>query len=249
MQAVATSRLSVRAQALARWVRLIAGLWVFAAGLSLMLHANLGLSSWDVLHDALAAATPISFGHAVIAVSLAVVIGSLMLGVKPGPGTVANVGLIGLFTDMIVSSSVLDVLPTFTGVRVVTLVAGILAIGFGTALYIGAALGAGPRDSLMLAMAQRFRTSPGTARTAIELSVLVGGTALGGAVGVGTLLFTLGIGPVINLSFRILGMPTASRARSHVLTDVGQAFSTWLRRGRLSSTDPKERSRYTGGRI
>ena len=196
----------------ARWLRLVAGLALFAAGLALMVRADLGLSSWDVLHDALRLITPLTFGGAVIGVSVVVVVASLALGIKPGPGTVANVVLVGAFTDALLGTSFGGHLESSDlAVRLGVLVGGIAAIAFGTALYIGANLGAGPRDSLMLAVAKLARISPGAARAAIEVSVLVVGVALGGAAGVGTVVFAALIGPAINLAYRSLGMEAARR--------------------------------------
>lgn len=188
-----------------RWLRLAAGLAVFAAGLALMVRADLGLSSWDVLHDALRLISPLTFGQAVIGVSVVVVLASLALGIKPGPGTVANVLVIGGFTDALLGTAIGAGLGSSDlAIRLAALVAGVAAIAFGTALYIGANLGAGPRDSLMLAVAKRAGISPGTARAGIELSVLVVGVALGGRAGIGTLVFAVLIGPAIDVSFRSL---------------------------------------------
>jgi uncharacterized membrane protein YczE len=191
----------------ARLLRLVAGLFVFAAGLALMVRADLGLSSWDVLHDALRKISPLTFGQAVIGVSVTVVLASLVLGIKPGPGTIANVLLIGAFADALLATALLaDLGSTDLLIRLAALIGGIAAIALGTALYIGANLGAGPRDSLMLAVATRATISPGVARAGIEISVLVAGFALGGTVGIGTLLFAALIGPAIDLSFRALPM-------------------------------------------
>ncbi len=203
----------------ARSLRLLVGLWVFATGLALMVRADLGLSSWDVLHDAVDRLTALSFGQGVIAVSVAVVIGSLVLGVRPGPGSVANVVLVGVFTDLILGSDLLSELGSSSiALRVVGLSAGVVVIALGTALYIGAELGAGPRDGLMLAVARRLGTSPGTARAGIEGSVLLIGTLLGGGLGIGTLVFTILIGPAINYSFRLLHMTTPAKDEAPELT-------------------------------
>lgn len=233
-----------------RWLRLIVGLGVFAIGLALMVRADLGLSSWDVLHDALRLISPLSFGEAVIGLSIVVVLGSIALGIRPGAGTIANVVLVGAFTDAWLSTGLGAQLGSSDIViRLAGLSAGITAIAFGTALYIGANLGAGPRDSLMLAVAKRWAISPGAARTGIELSVLVIGVALDGAAGIGTVAFALLIGPAINLSFRYLGMEPPRRAASH----PGKRIVTWLwgwaQRGQLGASPSTEESRRTGGRI
>ena len=240
----------VTAHSVARWARLLLGLGVFAWGLALMLRANLGLSPWDVLHEAIDSLTPLSFGQAVIGVSVLVVIASLALGVKPGPGTLANVILVGAFTDAILATGVLvDLVSTPYPLRLLATVTGIAAIALGTALYVGAELGAGPRDSLMLAVAEWSRRSPGTARAAIEGSILIVGIALGGAAGVGTLLFAVLIGPAINIAFRLLGMYVPPRSATKRIRRVPRTTSNWLRRGQLGAGASTEASRYTGGRI
>jgi uncharacterized membrane protein YczE len=200
--------------AVARWLRLLVGLWIFAAGLALTVRAELGLSSWDILHDAVAALTPLTFGQSVIALSVVVVAVGFALGVRPGPGTLANMLLVGAFTDGMVSSAILDDLASAPwAARGAGLAAGIAAIALGTAVYVGARLGAGPRDGLMLGMARVAHSTPGAARAGIEGSVLVVGVLLGGAVGIGTVAFAILIGPAINVAFRICGVETGTRRR------------------------------------
>ena len=233
-----------------RWLRLIVGLGVFAVGLALMVRADLGLSSWDVLHDALRRISSLSFGEAVIGLSIVVVLASLGLGIRPGAGTIANVVLVGAFTDAWLGTGLGAKLGSSDiVVRLAVLIGGVASIAFGTALYIGANLGAGPRDSLMLAVAKRVRISPGAARAGIELSILVVGIALGGTAGIGTLVFALLIGPAINLSFRSLGMDAGPHVRSGLTTQVAARLSDWGRRGQLGQPSSTETSRGTGGRI
>lgn len=127
-----------------RWLRLIIGLWLFAVGITLTVRADLGLSSWDVLHDALSVHTPLTFGRAVIAVSVAVVAVSFVIGVRPGPGTIANVLLVGAFTDALLATQLLEALRYGNAIaRVAALVTGVGLIAVATALYISAGLGVG----------------------------------------------------------------------------------------------------------
>ena len=197
---------------LERWARLLTGLALFALGLSLMIRAGLGLSSWDVLHDALRASTPLSFGQVVVAVSVLVLVVSAVLGVRPGPGTIANAFLVGAFTDGILATPLLVDLASGAPVpRSLVMVAGIGSIAFGSAMYISADLGAGPRDSLMLGIARRTGSSAGRARTVIEVVVLVVGVALGGSAGLGTVAFVILIGPAIDLSFKIFRLERTGR--------------------------------------
>lgn len=191
-----------------RAARLVIGLAAFAAGLALMVRARLGLSAWDVLHDAVSMLTPLTFGEVVVAVSLVVLSASVALGVRPGVGTVANSILVGVFVDAMLQSALLRDLGSGALLpRLLAVVAGIWAIALGSALYIGADLGAGPRDALMLGVAARSRRSVGAARAVIEVCVLGLGIALGGSAGVGTAAFVILIGPAINMSFRLFRIP------------------------------------------
>jgi uncharacterized protein len=189
----------------ARLGLLLAGLFLFAAGIVALLESRLGLSPWDVLHQGLARHSPLTFGEANIAVSLAAVFVAWRLGARIGVGTIANAVLVGGFVELLSSLQAVTALAQQSlGVRAALLAAGVALMGAGSGLYIGAAFGAGPRDSLMVVGARRTATRIGVVRAALELSALAAGAALGGTVGVGTIAFALGIGPAVELSFRLL---------------------------------------------
>jgi uncharacterized protein len=195
-----------------RWVRLFFGLFLFALGTVLTLRASLGLSPWDVLADGMRRRTPLSFGEAVIGIGFALVVLTWFAGVRPGPGTIANMVLIGLFEDLLLRNGFLDgVVEASVLLRAVTCIGGIVIVGLGSALYIGAELGAGPRDSLMLAVARKTRWRVGAARALVEGLAFISGLLLGGKWGLGTLLFAVGIGPSVDIWFRIFRMDTAGR--------------------------------------
>ena len=181
------------------------GLLVFAAGIVSIYESRLGLSPWDVLNQGIAEHTPLSFGTANIAISLAILVVARKLDVRARMGTVANALLVGTFADLLLRIDAVqqlgdDSLP----VRVGLLAAGIMIMALGTALYIGAGLGAGPRDSLMLGITRRVRHRVGVVRTVIEAAAMAAGFALGGTVGIGTLAFVVGVGPAVELSFALL---------------------------------------------
>lgn len=229
-----------------RSIRLLAGLAVFAMGLAAMVRAGLGLSSWDVLHDGLRLLTPLSFGSAIVVVSIVVVVVSAALGVRPGPATIANMILVGAFADLFLASSLFrDLHAGSLAARLLVTSLGILVIAFGTALYIGAGMGAGPRDSLMLALSERLHTSPGSARSVLELSVLVVGIIAGGRVGIGTIAFAVLIGPAIDQSFTLLRMQPAGK-RHTVLGGLGASTVQWLRAGQLGANEELETARHVG---
>ncbi|MEA2498961.1 MAG: hypothetical protein QOH26_1366 [Actinomycetota bacterium] len=192
--------------------RLMVGLWLFALGVVMTLRADLGVAPWDVLHDGLRLRTPLTFGMAVIVVGVFLVAVSALLGLRPGLGTIANMILVGVVEDLMLNTGVgADLAPGHVPLRVLLLILGIATIGLGSALYIGAELGAGPRDGLMVLIARRTRLGILGARALVEGSALLAGIVLGGAAGVGTVLFALGIGPAVDVSFRIFGMDEEGR--------------------------------------
>jgi uncharacterized membrane protein YczE len=158
-----------------------------------ILRAELGAAPWDVLHQGIERHTGIPVGTVIILVGFVLVAAVLPFGVRPGLGTVLNAVLIGATVDAVMA------LSDSTGalaVRIPLLAAGIVGFGAGTAVYLGVALGAGPRDGLMTTIVARG-PSVRVARTAIEIVVVVLGVLLGGSIGVGTAAFALAIGPTV----------------------------------------------------
>lgn len=195
----------------ARAAWLVAGLFLCACGILCFLEARLGLPPWDVLHQGIARHTPLSFGVANECVSVAVLCLAWRLGARIGAGTVANAALIGGFIALIQPWHVLNDLSEWPlAGRAGLLALGLVFFGVGSAFYIGAALGAGPRDSLMLVGSLRSGARIGAVRACIEVSALAAGVLLGGAVGVGTVAFAALIGPTVEGSFWLI-----SRSRLH----------------------------------
>lgn len=203
---------TVRGNLPIRLVSLGAGLFLFALGIVFFLQAHLGLAPWDVLHQGIAAKTPLSFGAANAVVGVLVLALAWRLGARPGFGTLANATLVGAFIQLLQTT---HALPDLDGAsypaRLGFLVIGLASIGIASAFYLGAGLGAGPRDSLMLAVARRAGARVGVARALIELAALAAGIALGGSVGVGTAVFALLVGPVVELSLFLLGRSPLAR--------------------------------------
>jgi uncharacterized protein len=200
-----------------RLVVLVLGLFVFAAGIVALLDSGLGLSPWDVLHQGIARHTQLTFGEANIAVSVVVVGAAWLLGATIGIGTIANALLVGGFVQLLSSPHAVTALGDQPlAVRAGLLAVGLPLMGVGTALYVGAGVGAGPRDSLMLVGARRTRFRLGLVRATLELSALAAGAAAGGTIGLGTLAFAMAIGPSIELSFWLLGhTPLVERTRAN----------------------------------
>jgi uncharacterized membrane protein YczE len=195
----------IRGGGASRALALVGGLFLFALGIVLQLQSDLGLSPWDVLNQGISDRTRLSFGTANVVVALVVLAIAWALGAVIGIGTVANAVGIGLFVDGLLRLEAVDALAgQALGVRIALLVLGLAAVGLGSGFYIGAALGAGPRDSLMIVGARRTGVRIGAVRAVLEISVAAAGFALGGTVGIGTVAFAFGIGPAVELAFRLL---------------------------------------------
>jgi uncharacterized membrane protein YczE len=191
----------------ARLIQLVGGLLLFGGSLGLLVRSRLGLDPWDVFHQGLAIRSGIPIGTVTILVGVVVLLLWIPLGQRPGIGTIANVILVGLALD---ATLAMIPVPTDLGVRWAYLVAGVVLNGIATGAYIGAALGPGPRDGLMVGIANRGH-SLRMVRTAIELTVLVVGWLLGGTVGIGTVLFAVTIGPIVHLTIPALTRRPRSR--------------------------------------
>jgi uncharacterized membrane protein YczE len=214
----------VRGGYVARSASLIVGLFVFALGIVLILESKLGLSPWDVLNQGLSKHSPLSFGMANVVVAVVVLFLGWSLGGRPGIGTVANALLVGSFIQGLTAiDAVIGLADDGLAVRIPLLVLGIVLIGPGSALYIGADFGAGPRDTLMLVGAHRTGWRVGLVRGALEICALAIGIVLGGTFGAGTVLFALGVGPIVEASFALLQRsPLAAPLASHTPVVIGE---------------------------
>lgn len=189
----------------ARLASLVAGLFLCACGIVAFLESGLGLPPWDVLHQGLAEQTPLSFGAANLVVAVVVLALAALLRARIGLGTVLNALLIGTFVIALLRlDAVAELSESPLAGRLTLMAAALACFGAGSALYIAPQLGAGPRDSLMLVLSRRLGVRIGVSRTALELAALLVGWALGGTVGIGTLVFALGVGPAVEASFRLL---------------------------------------------
>ncbi|MGH3347156.1 MAG: YczE/YyaS/YitT family protein [Nocardioides sp.] len=176
-----------------RLTQLYAGLVLYGVSLALMVRGGLGLAPWDVLHSGFIRHVPITLGQAVILFSFAVLLLWIPLREVPGLGTISNAIVVGLAADA--TLALLDP-PDGVGWRIGLLVAGVLLNGLATAQYIGAQFGRGPRDGLMTGLARTTGRSLRLVRTVLEVTVVLIGLLLGGALGVGTVVYALAIGPL-----------------------------------------------------
>ncbi|MFJ9747873.1 YitT family protein [Streptomyces chartreusis] len=207
-----------------RLSQLYIGLTLYGVSSAMLVEAGLGLEPWNVLHQGLAELTGLTIGVVSIIVGAVVLLLWIPLRQRPGLGTVSNVFVVGVAMD-----GALALLPEAhsLAVRIPLLVAGILLNGAATGLYIAARFGPGPRDGLMTGLHRRTGRSIRLMRTAVEIAVVVTGFALGGTVGIGTLLYALSIGPLAQLFLRVFAVPAASDGSTVVAT--GQPRGAILR--------------------
>ncbi len=182
--------------------RLFLGLFLYAAGIVLTINANLGLSPWQVFHQGVSNHIGITMGQASIIVGFIFVILDWILGEKLGIGTICNMLFIGIFMDVLMLNNLIPVVNNIFA-QFLMLALGMFVIGIGTYFYIGAGLGSGPRDGLMVALTKKLKKSVRFIRNSIELTVLVIGYILSGTVGVGTLIMVIGLGYFVQFAFTL----------------------------------------------
>jgi len=179
---------------------LMAGLVVFGVGIALMAQADLGLGPWEAFHQGIGLHVGMPLGTVSILLGVPILALWWPLGERPGLGTLLNVVTIGAATNAGIA-----VIPAASGAvaQLAMMLAGVIVIGVGSGLYLAADLGPGPRDGLMTGLHHRFGWSIRRARTSIEVTVLVAAWLLGGTIGLGTVVFAVGIGPVVQVMLGI----------------------------------------------
>lgn len=192
-----------------RLPQLYVGLVLYGVSLALMARSDLGLAPWSVMESGLAGHLPITLGQAVIGVSFVVLLLWIPLRETPGLATISNALIVGLAADATLALlGEAGPMPA----RLAYSVGGVLLCALATALYIGAQFGRGPRDGLMTGLHRRTGLSIRLVRTTLEVVMIGLGLALGGALGIGTVLFALAIGP---LTQALLPVLTVDLSRPH----------------------------------
>lgn len=210
-----------------RLVRCLFGLAVFGVGITLIIRAELGAAPWDVFHTGVSELTGLGTGVIIILTGVALLALWVPLRERPGLGTVLNATVIGAVVDLtlpIVGE------PDALVARFPMMLGGIVLIAIGSGFYIGAGLGPGPRDGLMTGLSKRSLAGRSIsirgARTFVEVVVLVIGVALGGAIGIGTAAFAVGIGPLVQMFLPRLTMHPTAGARLRRGGGPGQALAS-----------------------
>ena len=201
-----------------RIVQLLVGLGLYGAGCAIMVRAGIGLDPWTVFAQGISRQTGVGIGWVTNIVGFLVLLLWIPLRQRPGLGTVANILLVG--TSM---QATLAVSPAVDGfaLQLIVFVAGMVLVAVASGLYIGADFGPGPRDGLMTGLHARFGWPIWAARLGVEASVLLAGWILGGTVGIGTIIFALGIGPLVHRTLPLFDR--TRRAARRAVAEVSAA--------------------------
>lgn len=189
---------------------LILGLTLFGLGESLLITANIGVSPWIVLSQGVSSVTSLSVGEATFVVSVLVLFMWIPLKQLPGVGTLLNAIIIAAVIEFSVPFLPY---PEHAINQVLQTIIGILIVGLGSGIYLISNLGAGPRDGLMTGLQKVTQLPISIVRTSIEVTVVVIGWSMGGVVGLGTVIFALGIGPSVSIALVLVKRLTSAVAK------------------------------------
>lgn len=194
---------------LKRLMKLLLGLFLYALGIVVSMKANLGFAPWEVFHYGLGKTIGLTIGTVSILVGLIICLCAVWMGEKIGLGTILNMILIGVFMDLLL---MLSFIPEVNGLimGIIMMITGLFIISFGSYFYIASGFGAGPRDSLMVALQRKTGLPVGLCRGFLEGTVVLIGWLLGGPVGLGTVLAAFGIGFCIQTVFVIMKFDATS---------------------------------------
>lgn len=183
------------------FIRLFVGYFVCAIGMVMTINANLGVAPWDVLHQGLGNVTGLTIGKANIMVGLTIIIIDIVLGQNIGWGTIFNMTTIGVFIDILMSNNLIPIFDSFLP-SLLMMILGMLILGYGVFIYIGAGYGAGPRDGLMVALTIITKKSVRFVKNSVEILALIVGYFLGGSVGIGTAIMSILGGYFFQFAFK-----------------------------------------------
>ena len=202
-----------------RLAMVLAGFAVMGTGIVALKQSTLGLGPWDVLHDGIGRRLGVDLGLVGIALGVPILLLWWPLRLRPNVGTVLNVVCIGLVIHLELPHTSPAEAPWL---RAALLAGGLVAFALGQGLYLAPDLGAGPRDGLMTGLHLRFGVSIRAARTLVEVAALALGMVLGGSAGIGTIVFALAIGPLVQIALGWFGW-TSSVAREELADPIGLA--------------------------
>ena len=202
-----------------RCIRLFIGYFVCAVGMVMTMNANLGFAPWDILHQGIGNVTGLTIGKANIILGFIIVLIDIFLGEHIGWGTVLNMIFVGVFIDIIMINGLV---PMFTGFipSLLILLLGVLTLGYGVFIYMGAGFGAGPRDALMVGLTKRTGKSVRFVKNTVEILALTLGYFLGGIPGIGTAILAVSGGYFFQFAFKTVNFNVAEVEHRLIIDDI-----------------------------
>lgn len=201
------------------FIRLFIGYFVCALGMVMTMNANVGFAPWDVLHQGIGNVTGLTIGRANIILGLIIVTIDILLGENIGWGTIFNMIFIGTFIDIIMLNGLIPKFDSFIP-SLIMLLLGVLTLGYGVFIYIGAGYGAGPRDALMVGLTKRTGKSVRFVKNTVEILALTIGYFLGGSVGIGTVILAISGGYFFQFAFKTVNFNVAEVEHRLIIDDI-----------------------------
>lgn len=200
-------------------IRLFIGYFVCAVGMVMTINAQLGALPWDILHQGIGNVTGLTVGKANIIVGFIIIILDILFGEDIGWGTVFNMIFIGVFMDLLMINKLIPIFNSFIPSFIMMLL-GLLILGYGVFIYIGAGFGAGPRDGLMVALTKKFNKSVRFIKNSIEILVLILGYSLGGKLGIGTAILSISGGYFFQFAFKTVNFDVGEVDHRFIKDDI-----------------------------
>lgn len=201
------------------FLRLFVGYFVCAIGMVMTINANLGFAPWDVLHQGIGNVTGLTIGKASIVLGFLIVIIDIFFGENIGWGTIFNMIFIGVFVDIIMINKLIPTFDSFIP-SLLMMFLGMLILGYGCYIYIGAGLGAGPRDGLMVALTKKTKKSVRFVKNSIEILAVIIGYFLGGSVGIGTAIMSILGGYFFQFAFKTVNFNLSELNHRYIMDDI-----------------------------
>lgn len=201
------------------FIRLFIGYFVSALGMVMTINANIGVAPWDVLHQGISNVSSLTLGQANILVGLMIIILDIIFGENIGWGTLFNMIFIGTFIDIIMFYNLIPIFHSFLPSLIMMLL-GMLILGYGVFIYLGAGYGAGPRDGLMVALTKKTNKSVRFVKNSVEILALTVGYFLGGQVGIGTAIMAIGGGYFFQFAFDTVNFNVSEVEHRYIIDDI-----------------------------
>lgn len=210
-----------------KFIRLVIGFMFCSIGIVLTINANLGLSPWDVLFQGISKTTGITMGNASILISAIIISLNVLFGESVGWGTILNMLMIGKLMDVIMLNNLIPISNDF-GSGVLMLVIGMILLSIGCYLYISVGLGSGARDGMMVVLQKKTGKPIKVVRGCLEIGAVIIGFLLGGTVGIGTIITSVGLGYCMQFTFNAFNFDVVGVSHRYIKEDF-KYFNSYMK--------------------